>query len=49
MVNYFHSEGYIYRDFKPENILFIENNVNKLKLIDLGLTIKNDELFRNKY
>ncbi|CAD8114217.1 unnamed protein product [Paramecium sonneborni] len=49
LVNYFHSEGYIYRDFKPENILFIENNVNKLKLIDLGLTIKNDELFRNKY
>ncbi|CAD8089396.1 unnamed protein product [Paramecium primaurelia] len=49
LVNYFHLEGYIYRDFKPENILFIENNVNKLKLIDFGLTIKIDEIVSNKY
>ncbi|CAD8191175.1 unnamed protein product [Paramecium octaurelia] len=49
VANYFHSEGYIYRDFKPENILFMENKVNKLKLIDFGLAIRIDEIVRNKY
>ncbi|CAD8195458.1 unnamed protein product [Paramecium octaurelia] len=45
LVNYFHQEGFIYRDFKPQNVVFFQNNIGKLKLIDFGLTISiNDEV-----
>ncbi|CAK58926.1 unnamed protein product (macronuclear) [Paramecium tetraurelia] len=43
LVNYFHQEGFIYRDFKPQNVVFFQNNIGKLKLIDFGLTISINE------
>ena len=40
-VNYLHTQGYIHRDIKPDNILFAEsNNMNSLKIVDLGLSKK---------
>ncbi|CAD8132126.1 unnamed protein product [Paramecium pentaurelia] len=41
-INSFHSENYIHRDIKLENIVFCKPNViSSLKLIDFGLAISN--------
>lgn len=40
-----HRIGYIHGDVKPDNLLFYENNVTRIKLIDFGLSkrITDDE------
>ncbi|CAD8099279.1 unnamed protein product [Paramecium primaurelia] len=48
LINYFHSEGFMYRDFKPQNVLLFENNIEKLKLIDLGLTIQINNIVQSE-
>ncbi|OHT06294.1 CMGC family protein kinase [Tritrichomonas foetus] len=35
-LKYMHSTGIIHCDIKPENILFFENNMNNVKIIDFG-------------
>ena len=49
-VLFLHYNNIIHRDIKPENIVFIENgNYNALKLIDFGLSIKqNKEKYNRK-
>lgn len=36
-LEYIHNKGYAHKDIKPENIM-IENNNNKIKIIDFGLS-----------
>eukprot|EP01084_Bolivina_argentea_P267117 453336_1 len=38
-VKYMHNMGIIYKDLRPENILFVnENNINKIKICDIGIS-----------
>lgn len=47
-VNYCHKKGVIHRDIKPENILFESNNLDSIRLIDFGLSIKYNFSLNNK-
>jgi len=37
IMSYIHSKSYIYIDLKPENIMFQNDNIDSIKLIDFGL------------
>lgn len=37
-INYCHSHGICHRDIKPENIMFVDSNLDEIKLIDFGLS-----------
>jgi len=39
-VKYLHDNEIVHRDIKPENIMFKDDNLNSLKLIDFGLSAK---------
>ena len=40
-VQYLHRKDIIHRDLKPDNILFADENLENLKIIDFGLSYKN--------
>ena len=42
-IDILHNNKIIHRDIKPENIMLVNNNPNKVKLIDLGLFKKVDD------
>ena len=39
-VQYLHRKDIIHRDLKPDNILFADENLESLKIIDFGLSYK---------
>ncbi len=42
-VKYMHNMGIIYKDLRPENILFVkQNNINKIKICDIGMILMKE-------
>lgn len=39
-LKHMHELSYVHLDLKPENIMFVTKNSDRLKLIDFGLTAK---------
>ena len=48
-IKYIHSKKYLYIDLKPDNIMFITENLNKIKLIDFNLCDKYIDCYSNFY
>ena len=39
-LNHLHNKGFLHKDILPQNILISENNPDKIKLIDFGMSVK---------
>lgn len=48
-IEYIHSKKYLYIDLKPDNIMFISHNSNKLKFIDFNICDKYIDCYSNFY
>ena len=49
IIKYIHSNKYLYIDLKPQNIMFIDNNTNNIKLIDFNLCDKYINVYSEFY
>ena len=49
VIKYIHSNKYLYIDLKPQNIMFIDNNTNNIKLIDFNLCNKYINVYSEFY
>ena len=43
-----HKNGFIHRDLKPENLMFMDQELDSLKIIDFGITKEVSELSQRK-